>query len=226
MLAETALEGECLRNPTKQWGRHESAGKPFAVAFSGGMRNFVTIWFSWQKHVVEASGGNVHLYFHVWRDENSGSRSPMSVRGRELAMSLPQTKRFVEEDFRDHGKLLFHDEPSHSDGGTTNGTILSLGRSGGRDKSWLEYASEPTPGRPPPFVLGATFSQFRKVYLAMQLVKQSSIDYGLVMRARPDHIFLQPFDLRDFARDHAARSQVQKANGHFLAIAERAPQVT
>jgi hypothetical protein len=37
-----------------------------------------------------------------------------------------------------------------------------------------------------------------------------------VVRARPDHIFLQPLDLRHFGLEHSKRPMVVKARGHFI----------
>lgn len=66
---------------------------------------------------------------------------------------------------------------------------------------------------------------WRKVYLALALVRKTGREYSLVIRARPDHIFLQPFDLRAFGREFAAKASVKEARGHFISIPERSPQV-
>mmetsp|Transcript_37419 Transcript_37419/g.74108 ORF Transcript_37419/g.74108 Transcript_37419/m.74108 type:complete len:526 (+) Transcript_37419:108-1685(+) len=219
---EAELEAQCSQDPTKKWGQapNPSTG-PYAVAFSGGMRNFVTIWYSWQKNLIEPSGGGgkddkrktpFHLYFHVWRDENSGRGSPLATRGKELAESLPYTKAYVEEPFHDHEALVHSDEPDW---------IAAVNSS---RTSWLSRAYSSSK-RQAPFVMGATFSQFRKVYLALQLVKGSGVAYSLVIRARPDHIFLAPMDLRHFGSDFAKRPSVKNARGHFLAVPERSPQL-
>jgi hypothetical protein len=155
----------------------------------------------------------VHLYFHVWRGENGQRVGALATEARRLAQSLPQTKAFVEEEFREYVKLLQRDEPGYASP-----------QSSGLNRSWIAYP-EPAPGRANPFVLGATYSQFRKVYLCLQLVKASGQEYSLVVRARPDHIVIESFDLRRFAADFGARSSVQRARGHFLAVAERAPQI-
>lgn len=60
-----SLERECEEDPTAKWGIMEAGtAGPFAVAFAGGLRNFIATWFSWEKNLIEHSGGNVHLYFH------------------------------------------------------------------------------------------------------------------------------------------------------------------
>jgi hypothetical protein len=59
----------------------------------------------------------------------------------------------------------------------------------------------------------------------MELVRKSGIEYSLVLRARPDHLFIEPLDLRHFAVEHSERPNVKRARGHFISVAERAPQV-
>jgi hypothetical protein len=45
VAAEMALEDECGGDPTAKWGRHvPTEGGKFAIAFSGGMRNFIATW--------------------------------------------------------------------------------------------------------------------------------------------------------------------------------------
>ena len=47
---EAELEAECSQDPTKKWGpRQESNSGPFAVCFSGGMRNFVAVWMAFLR---------------------------------------------------------------------------------------------------------------------------------------------------------------------------------
>jgi hypothetical protein len=60
----------------------------------------------------------------------------------------------------------------------------------------------------------------------LQLVLKSNIQYSLVIRARPDHIFIVPLDLRSFVKEFRERPSVIKARGHFLAVPERSPQVS
>lgn len=56
----------CSEDPTARWGQRKAGPSgPFAISFTGGLRNFVGTWFSWQANIVEPSGGDVHLYFHV-----------------------------------------------------------------------------------------------------------------------------------------------------------------
>ena len=59
----------------------------------------------------------------------------------------------------------------------------------------------------------------------MQLVREyqalHNLQYSLVLRARPDHCFILPMDLRDFTAEHAKRPSVKRARGHFLAVPER-----
>ena len=155
----------------------------------------------------------VHLYFHVWRGENGLRTSALAIEAQRLAQSLPETKAFVEEDFNEHVKLLHRDEPGYPSA-----------VSNGMNRSWIAYP-EAAPNHAHPFVVGATYSQFRKVYLCLRLVMASEHKYSLVLRARPDHIILEKFDLRHFASDFGSRSSVQRARGHFLAIPERAPQI-
>lgn len=63
--AEAANEKECGEDPTAKWGVMSAGTEgPFAVAFANGLRNFVATWHSWEKNLIEPSGGNVHLYFH------------------------------------------------------------------------------------------------------------------------------------------------------------------
>jgi hypothetical protein len=57
------------------------------------------------------------------------------------------------------------------------------------------------------------------------MVRASGIDYSLVLRARPDHLFIEPLDLRAFGRDFWSRPRVRSARGHFLAVPERNFQV-
>jgi hypothetical protein len=91
---EIEIENECAKDPTATWGRHVSnPDGRYAVLFTGGMRNFAATWWSWKHHVIDASGGNVDLYFHVWNNERNHGWNPLAVEARDLALSLPQTKR-------------------------------------------------------------------------------------------------------------------------------------
>lgn len=149
----------------------------------------------------------------MWRGENGLRTSALATEAQRLAQSLPETKAFVEEDFNEHAKLLQRDEPSYPSS-----------MSNGINRSWIAYP-EAAHGHAHPFVIGATYSQFRKVYLCLRLVMASEQKYSLVLRARPDHIILEKFDLRHFASEFGSRPSVQRARGHFLAIPERAPQI-
>ena len=82
-----------LRGPAPAQGRG-----PFAIAFSGGLRNFAQVWSTWETLVVEASGGidNVDLYFFASTEHEVGD-------GEKLAHSLPNTRNIVLED---HGEWV------------------------------------------------------------------------------------------------------------------------
>jgi hypothetical protein len=54
---EARLEDECSGDPTAKWGPKKGGNEgPFAIAFAGGLRNFVGLWYSWQLNVIEPSG--------------------------------------------------------------------------------------------------------------------------------------------------------------------------
>jgi hypothetical protein len=54
----------CDGDPTKDWLPAVPGGR-YAVAFSGGMRNFVSTYHSWMTNIIEPTGGdNIDLYFH------------------------------------------------------------------------------------------------------------------------------------------------------------------
>jgi hypothetical protein len=114
-------------------------------------------------------------------------------------MSLPQTKRYVEEDVSDMMELLhsFYAETKFGD-----------------YKSWLDPVHEEYPPYgekgPSPYAFNF-FSQWRKVHLCLELVKESGIAYSLVIRARPDHLLIRPFDLRQLAADYGARPSIKRA---------------
>lgn len=209
------MEAECGADPTAKWGakRNDHEG-PFAVCFAGGLRNFLVVWHSWEKNLVETSGGMVDLYFHVWSDENSDASSAMAVEGRKLAQSLPQTRAYVAESFADWELLVNRDEPA----------FPAEREKTCQNKSWISYQDVDENGNPT-FAVGATFSMWRKAHLAVELVRQSGREYSLVLRARPDHLFIRPLDLRAFGREHASRASSMRARGHFLSIPERSPQV-
>jgi hypothetical protein len=221
------FENECKspEGPTAKWGPNKAGSMgPFAIAFAGGLRNFAATWHSWQTNLIEPSGGRNYdgtssgegtlfdLYFHVWHDEKMNKGSVIRDMGIELAQSLPYTKAYVHESYRDYISLLNKDEPDFDGNVNTN-------------TSWLEpIISEfnPHDGRlRHPYILGPGYSQFRKVYLVMQLIKNSMVQYSLIIRARPDHLFITPVDLRDLVSDFALRPKVTNANGHFIIIPER-----
>jgi hypothetical protein len=154
-------------------------------------------------------------YFHVWSDDRVGGASALGREGRKLAESLSYTKAFVEEPFQDFRELVYADEPK---------IVLPSEGDEAVDEpaAWISHQKE-IDGRWA-FGVGHTYSMWRKVYKALQLVKGSGIAYSLVIRARPDHIFLQPMDLRAFGREFAAKPSVVEARGHFLSIAERSGQ--
>jgi len=84
----------------------------------------------------------------------------------------------------------------------------------GSKSSWLTPVIKDYPQsrmEQPPYLIGASYSQWRKVSLflsilffhyrvadkslqinlSLRLVKQSKIAYSLIIRARPDHVFVQ-----------------------------------
>jgi len=264
---EATIEAECGKDPTAKWGPNTAGTQgPFAVAFSGGMRNFAATWHSWQTNLVEPSGGDVHVFFHIWMDENTHHLSALARQSRILAQNLPQTKGYREEPFQQHVPLLHAQEPGF-------GKYVTANADGVANASWLTPVIEEFPPGGPkqsPYVLGTNsaehsvvicnlpvalrnllphcfsltdmsyfslhfcvqlsfsgpgFSQFRKVHLCMQLVREyqalHNLQYSLVLRARPDHCFILPMDLRDFTAVHAKRPSVKRARGHFLAVPER-----
>jgi hypothetical protein len=71
----------------------------------------------------------------------------------------------------------------------------------------------------------AGYSQWRKVFLVHELIRNSGIKYTLILRARPDATILEPLDLRLFERDMAEREPTKKARGHYIVIPERSRQV-
>lgn len=151
---EAEIEAECGADPTAKWGPNTAGTEgPFAIAFSGGLRNFVATWHSWKANVVDVSGGddNVHTYFHVWHDEGTNTGQITTSKGRALAKGLPNTKGYVEERFEDHRKLLHAQEP----------TFPPYNRTG---ESWmtpLDYGGDFPQShlRGSPYVFGAGFSQ-------------------------------------------------------------------
>lgn len=140
---EAAVEAECARDPTAKWGTNTAGTRgPFAVAFSGGMRNFAATWHSWQTNLVEPSGGGVHVFFHVWMDENSHHMSALARQSRALAQSLPQTRGYQEEPFHLHVPLLHAQEPGF-------GKYVHAVARGEANSSWLTpVADEFPPGGP------------------------------------------------------------------------------
>jgi hypothetical protein len=203
----------CDGDPTKNWLPAEPGGR-YAVAFSGGMRNFISTIHSWITNVIEPSGGdNVDLYFHVFADETSGMDGVMAREAIRFAKSLPNTKAFVHEPFRGFWDYLNSDLPHAR-------TNVSTSWLGDVEKDFAHY-----PGGPRPYRIGASYSQFRKVNKVHELIKQSGVRYSLIVRSRPDVTFLEPLDLRELERDMRMRKSVQNANGHFIIIPERSVQI-
>jgi len=149
---EAAIEAECGKDPTAKWGTNRAGTQgPYAVAFSGGMRNFAATWHSWQTNLVEPSGGNVHVFFHIWMDENNHHLSPLAQQSRILARSLPQTKGYREEPFQQHVPLLHAQEPGF-------GKYVASSIQGVANASWLTPVVEEFPPgsqKQSPYVLGA-----------------------------------------------------------------------
>ncbi len=65
---EQELDAACTGDPTVNWPPSKPGG-PYALAFSGGMRSFLANFHSWQVNFIDASGGGVDLFFHVWGDD-------------------------------------------------------------------------------------------------------------------------------------------------------------
>jgi hypothetical protein len=146
---QSDLLNECSSDPTSKWGtaRANSDG-PFAIAFAGGLRNFFGTWPAMRTNLVEASGGNVDLYFHVWSGEHFTRSNFLMQKGRELAKSLPQTKGYIEERIFDYFTLLKAQEPKYCDRCPTN-------------EPWFYYPENSLDGSP--FSISYTYSQWRKV---------------------------------------------------------------
>jgi hypothetical protein len=122
----------------------------------------------------------------------------------------------VEESYADHEALAIADEP-----GFGQYTIANKA-------SWItpvmeEFDGGKRSGQPKPYYVGAGLSQWRKIWLTLRMVQDSGIDYSIVIRARPDHMFAarEPLDLRALSRDYRSRPMTQRARGHFFAVAER-----
>ena len=202
-------------DPTSTWPRakNNTDGR-FAVVFAGGMHSFTSCYHSWTTNVVEASGGKVDFYFHVWGDELSHVNSTRSRTARHLAQSHPNTKAYVEEEFSKHFKLLDRDEPKLM----------------GSSMSWIGEIEKnyDTPKLRPqgrPFRVGAGYSQWRKIYMGHELVRSSGVEYQLIVKARPDVMVLEPLDLRALLAHFQGRPSTSKAKGHFMVMPERTFQV-
>jgi hypothetical protein len=185
----------------------------FAVVFAGGMHSFAACVHSWTANVVDASGGKVDFYFHVWGDELAHVNSTKARWARQLAKGHPSTKAYVEESFSHHLKLLEHDEPRLAGGTSWIGDIEAT-----FDKPGLRGAARP-------FRTGAGYSQWRKIFLGFELVKASGVKYAVLLKARPDVTVLYPLDFRTMQRDLGQRASAQRAKGHWFAMPERTFQV-
>jgi len=190
-----------------------AASDRFAVVFAGGMHSFAACVHSWTSNVVEASGGNVDFYFHVWGDELTHVNSTKAQWARKLAKEHPSTKAYVEESFQMHLKLLERDEPKVEGGTSWIGDIEAT-----FDKPGQRGAARP-------FRTGAGYSQWRKVFLGFELVKASGVQYAVLLKARPDITLLYPMDFRAMQRDFGGRPSAKLAKGHWLAMPERTFQV-
>jgi hypothetical protein len=160
--------------------------------FSGEIRrNFIASFFAWTTNVVQASGGAVHLYFDVWSDPFN----LLSGISRDLALTHPNTKAYVEETFEDHERGLRKEHP------------------------WL-YEGVPL-NNDRARTLQSHYGQMRKMWRAFNLVRASGIQYTLVVRGRPDATILEPLDLRSLHIEMSRHRSVRHAQGHFIAIPER-----
>jgi len=204
---EEACSGDGV-DPTKDWKPAKSGG-PYAIAFSGGMRNFLATFHSWKVNVIEASGGDVDLYFHVFVDQDSPIESTLSRETIKLAKSCPNTKGFVHEPFAEYMNLLNRDLPKARADSET---------------SWLGDIEEGIRTNPKinrPFRVGAGYSQWRKVWLVHEMIRNSGIEYSLIIRTRPDITILYPLDLRHLQAELGGRDSSRRARGHFISIPER-----
>ncbi len=164
-------------------------------------------------NVIEASGGGVDMYFHVWGDQAVDIAGAVAREAMGLAKAHPNTRAFVHEPFSSFMALLNKDLPKVSADSAD---------------SWLidvEKDFEATPALGRPFRVEAGYSQWRKVFLVHELVKKSGIAYTLIVRARPDATILEPLDLREYEKDMGSRATAKAARGHFISIPERSQQV-
>jgi hypothetical protein len=210
---EARIYAKCEGNPSEHWQPATPPGiGRFAVAFAGALRNFAATYHSWETNLIMATGSDlVDLYFHVWDDEYNPDGTAFK-QARNLAMNSPYTKGFVMEHLKNYLQYINEDLPNLPDQPPT--------------ESWLgAVVKEIKPNEIPPFRVGAGYSQWRKVYLCLQMILKSKIVYGLILRARPDHTVLEPFDLSQLHRDYYKYKSVQRTKGHFIAIGERSKQV-
>jgi hypothetical protein len=130
---------------------------------------------------------------------------------RRLARAYPNTKAYVEEDFEAYLDLLNAEQPHPTGDGV----------------SWLNAIEHTLPNRQVarPFNVNAGYSQWRKVFLGLELVRRSGIAYSLIVRARPDTTVTTPIDLRQLEREVGSRPSAQRARGHFISVPERAKQL-
>lgn len=218
---EREREEACKGDPTAampdvRW-RNASITPTFAIAFSGGLRGFVSTWHSWKHLVVAASGGKayVHTFFHVW-DRSTMSDERTNRLSRKLAREV--AFKYVEEPFADFASLLSRDEPRWIDDAGNKRSDEGV------PESWLSFVM-PTFGAEHRIFHLNFLSQWRKVHLALQLVRAAEASrgapYDLVVRARPDSFVVAPLDLRAVLFSFGARPSVLCARGHFLAVPER-----
>jgi hypothetical protein len=201
-------------DPTRDWAEAKHSGL-YAMAISGGMRSFIPSFHAFKTNVVDSSGGdNVHLYFHVWGDEGYHKDSVWARESRNLAQSLPNTKAFVEEAFEEHIELLDKQQP-HARSESSHSWIGDIEEQLVAEKKRIEER---------PFMFGAFYSQWRKVYLVHELIRNSGIEYALIVRCRPDINILEPLDLRTFQADMQSRESAKRTKGHFIALPERSMQ--
>ena len=155
-------------DPTKEWPNAAAhSGVPrFALAISGGMRTFAGTYHIFNSNLVQASGGAVDLYFHVWLDEVAPGREATaeSRMAQALAKGHPNTKFYAEEDLALYSKILADESPRFP---ATGAAWVS--------EVMATVASHKELVRPYNFAAG--YSQWRKVNLAFAAIKASGIDY-------------------------------------------------
>jgi len=176
------------------------------------MRNFIATFHSWKVNVIDASGGDVDLFFHVFVDQESHIDSTISREAVKLAKFHPNTKGFVHEPFSKFMDLLNRDLPK----ARADTKISWLGD--------IEEGIRINPKVNRPFRVEAGYSQWRKVWLVHEMIRNSGKQYSLIVRTRPDITVLYPLDLRKLQAELGSRESSKRARGHFISIPERTMQ--